>query len=79
MKKLLLLAAAMMSASPALADSLIDNVNGVTLDEQGKVLRFTGLVMSKDGHVVRLLQREDKRPERPDWRADLKGKVLLPG
>lgn len=79
MIKLLMLASALISASPALADSLVDNVNGITLDEQGRVVRFTGLVMSPDGHIVRLLARDDKRPERPDWRADMKGKVLLPG
>ncbi len=79
MKMLLLLAGALIAVTPARADSLIDNVNGVTLDEQGRVVRFTGLVMSADGHVVRLLQRGDKRPERPDWRADFQGKVLLPG
>ena len=65
-------------ASPALADALIDNVNGVTLDKGGKVVRFTGLLL-KDGRVTGLLARGDKRPPRVDWRVDMKGRVLLPG
>ncbi len=67
------------TAVPAFADALIDNVNGVTLDKTGKVIRFTGLLMTPDGKVTALLAREDKRPARVDWRVDMKGKVLLPG
>ncbi|WP_419809961.1 amidohydrolase [Sphingomonas sp.] len=71
--------AACLLAAPALADALIDNVNGVTLDKQGRVVRFTGLTLSADGKVTALLGREDRRPARADWRVDLKGRVLLPG
>jgi predicted amidohydrolase YtcJ len=67
------------AAAPALADALIDNVNGVTLDKAGKVVRFTGLLMTPDGKVTALLAREDKRPPRVDWRVDMKGRVMLPG
>ena len=35
--------------APALADALIDNVNGMTLDKDRKVIRFNGLLMSPDG------------------------------
>ena len=66
-------------ASPALADALVDNVNGITLDRQGHVVRFTGLLMSPDGKVTQLLAREDRRPAKVDWRADMHGRVLLPG
>jgi predicted amidohydrolase YtcJ len=66
-------------ATPAFADSLVDNVNGMTLDKEGRVLHFNGLLMTPDGKVIRLLQPSDKRPEKLDWRADMKGKVLLPG
>ncbi|WP_174280342.1 amidohydrolase family protein, partial [Sphingomonas bacterium] len=66
-------------STPALADALVDNVNGVTLDRQGHVVRFTGLLMSADGKVTALLGAADKRPARLDWRADMKGRVLLPG
>ena len=79
MRLLLAVAAALLSATPALADSLVDNVTGMTLDKDGKVVHFNGLLMTPDGKVVRLLQPNDKRPEKLDWRADMKGKVLLPG
>ncbi|MBJ6121583.1 amidohydrolase [Sphingomonas mollis] len=65
--------------APAFADALVDNVDGITLDADGKVVRFTGLVLTTDGKVVRLLGEKDKRPEKLDWRADMKGRVMLPG
>lgn len=76
-----LAAAALMllGSGAAHADALIDNVEGITLDAEGKPLRFTGLVIGPDGRVVRLLKDGDKRPERPDWRADMHGRTLLPG
>jgi predicted amidohydrolase YtcJ len=75
----LMAALAMLVPAPALADALVDNVDGVTLDADGKVVRFTGVLISQDGKVVRLLSSKDKRPERLDWRADMKGRVLIPG
>jgi predicted amidohydrolase YtcJ len=71
--------AALLAAAPVYADALVDNVNGITLDKDGQVVRFNALLLSPDGKVVKLLQAKDKRPERLDWRADEKGKVLLPG
>jgi len=68
-----------LAATPAFADALVDNVNGMTLDKDGRVVRFNALLISPEGKVVKLLQAGDKRPERLDWRADEKGKVLLPG
>lgn len=69
----------LMGASPARADGLVDNVDGVTLDESGKILRFSALVVGRDGKVVQLLRDGDARPARLDWRADMKGKALIPG
>lgn len=68
-----------LAATPAFADGVYDNVNGITLDADGKVVRFTGLLIAPDGKVVRLLAEKDKRPSKLDWRADGKGKTLLPG
>ncbi|MEG3085918.1 amidohydrolase [Sphingomonas sp. PB4P5] len=70
---------ALLLPTPALADALVDNVNGVTMDKDGRPIQFTGLLMSPDGKVTRLLKRGDKRPEKLDWRSDMKGKTLLPG
>ena len=66
-------------APAASAGALVDNVTGVTLDADGRVVRFTGLLLTTDGKVIRLLGAGDKRPERLDWRADMKGRVMLPG
>ncbi|MHA6722783.1 amidohydrolase [Sphingomonas sp. RS2018] len=74
-----LLTACAVLPAPASADALIDNVDGVALDRSGKVVRFSGILMSLDGKIVRLMQRGDKRPERLDWRADMKGRVAIPG
>lgn len=75
----LALVASLLLANPALAEALVDNVDGMTLDERGEVVRFTGMVIARDGKVVRLLKRGEKRPERPDWREDMKGRTVIPG
>ena len=85
-------ALALALATPAHADTLIDNVNGITLDETGMVVRFTGLVMTDDGKVSRLVttraapaetarkpKKGDPAPYRPDYRIDGKGQTMLPG
>jgi predicted amidohydrolase YtcJ len=64
--------------APALADTLVDNVDGVTIDESGKVRRFTGLVFDDEGKVTTLLARGDERP-RVDYRLDGEGRVMIPG
>jgi len=64
---------------PARAEGLIDDIEGITLDDKGELVRFTGLVIDDDGKVKALLQRKDKRPERPDYRLDGKGRVVMPG
>ncbi len=79
MKVFLTGAAALLVAAPALADTLVDNVDGITLDEKGQVERITGLVFDAQGKVVQLLHRGDKRLARPDYYIDGKGRVLMPG
>ncbi|MEQ5787315.1 amidohydrolase family protein [Erythrobacter sp. NFXS35] len=64
--------------APALADTLIDNVDGVTIDAEGDVLRFTGIVFDDDGKVTQVLERGDKRPQ-VDYRLDGGGRVMIPG
>lgn len=66
-------------ASPALADGLVDNANGYTLDAKGKLIRFTGLLIGKDGSVSKLLDRNDKRPKTLDFSLDARGRTLIPG
>jgi hypothetical protein len=40
-----LLLAALSLPTSAFADALVDNVNGITLDQNGKVVRFTGVLI----------------------------------
>ena len=66
-------------AVPAAADTLVDNVQGMSVDRQGHVTRFTGIWIDDDGRVKQLLQRKDKRPQRTDFAVDGKGAVVIPG
>ena len=77
--KTYLWAAALLFAAPAAADTLVDHVDGITLDESGKLRRFTGLVIGDDGRIEQVLARGDKRPGKPDFYVDGKGRVMLPG
>ncbi len=65
-------------AAPALADTLVDNVDGVTIDETGKVKRFNGLVFDDEGKITHVLTSSEKRPQ-VDYRLDGEGRVMLPG
>jgi predicted amidohydrolase YtcJ len=73
-----LLCAAMHPAT-AWASGLVDNVNGIGVDAKGQVIRFTGLLVTDDGKVEKLLDRKDKRPEKLTFRLDGKGRTLVPG
>jgi predicted amidohydrolase YtcJ len=76
---LIALAAALLVASPALSDTLIDNVNGVQVDRAGQIEHFSGVLVGNDGKVVRLLRQGDARPGRVEFRVDGRGRALLPG
>ncbi|MEL6875317.1 MAG: amidohydrolase family protein, partial [Pseudomonadota bacterium] len=66
-------------ATAAQADSLVENVNGMTLDNNGEVVRFSAMVVDDEGRVKKLLDRKDKRPEKLDFQFDGEGKTLIPG
>src|SRR3546814_15327964 len=79
MKKLLAVLAALFLAQATSADTLIDNVNGYTLDEDNKVVRFNAMLIGDDGRVKNLLSRGDKGPKAVDFRLAGKGRTLIPG
>jgi predicted amidohydrolase YtcJ len=85
---------ALLLTMPAHADTLIENVNGISLDERGQVQRFKGLLIGNDGRIVKLyngpvpapaaLPRKKKKdpiiyPPQPAFRLDGKGRTLMPG
>lgn len=78
MIKWVILAAALLFPAPALADTLIDNVNGISVDRWGHVSRFAALVIDNQGRVAQTLSRYDKAP-RTDYKVDGKGRTLMPG
>ncbi|MEE4338104.1 amidohydrolase [Erythrobacter sp.] len=78
MLRTLLAAAAAVIAAPAAADTLVYNVDGVTIGEDGEVVRFNGLVFDDEGIITDLVTRGDDRPE-VDYAVDGKGQVMLPG
>lgn len=66
-------------ATPALADTLVYNVDGITINENGEVKRFTQLVFDDDGVITHTLERGEERPADIDFAMDGEGQVMLPG
>ncbi|MEM6827540.1 MAG: amidohydrolase family protein [Pseudomonadota bacterium] len=64
--------------SPLLADTLVDNVQGITIDENGELRRFEALIFDDDGIITQVLERGDERPQ-VDFGIDGEGRVMLPG
>ena len=64
--------------APAQADTLVDNVEGIAVDAEGQVTRFSALWIDDDGRVKQLLTRGEKRPK-TDFFVDGKGAYLIPG
>ncbi len=65
--------------SAALADTLIDNVNGMTFERDGTVKRFAAMVIDDDGRIVEVLQRREEPSERVDFRENGRGRTVIPG
>lgn len=74
-----LAALASVLAPLAQADTLVDNIQGISVDSEGKVTRFTGMWIDDDGRVKELLDRKDKRPKQTDFAVDGKGAYVIPG
>ena len=73
MIRTLLAAMAAQIASPALADTLVYNVDGITIDEEGEVKRFTQLVFDDEGVITHTLERgEELQPHLARLKESLK-------
>jgi predicted amidohydrolase YtcJ len=76
-KPLLALAAALL-ATAANADTLINNLNGIQVDANGKLEHFTGILIGNDGKVKHLLHGEMFKLRDTDV-VDAQGRTVLPG
>ena len=80
MKKTLLALAAAMLASPAYADILVTNVNGLQVGTDGKLQRFRALTIAPDGRVRQLIENPELvRLANITSTVDGGGHTLLPG
>jgi len=78
MKLRLLAALALLLPTSALADTLIDNINGISVDRNGTVTRFEAMLIGDDGKVVQLVSRGERAP-RADFRENGRGRTVVPG
>src|SRR5688500_7712725 len=78
---LLALLALLGLGAPASAQTLVNNVNGYTIGADGRLQRFTGMVIDTRGRVSRLLAPGEPRPMMPvtGTIVDGRGRTLIPG
>lgn len=74
-----LAAASALIAAPAYADTLVDNIQGITVGEDGTVERFSALWIDDDGRIKQVLTRSEDLPQGTDFRVDGKGRYVIPG
>ena len=79
MIKPMLLAAAALVATPAAAQTAFTNVDGLHADADGKLQRFTGILVGRDGRIVSLMRPGQSLPRGGYAIVDMKGAHILPG
>lgn len=65
--------------TPALADTLFDNVDGIAINKDGQVDRFAAMVVDENGRISELLDYGDKPTGQIDYLEDMQGRVVVPG
>ncbi len=65
--------------TPALASTLIDNIQGVSVTRDEQVDQFSGMVIDDDGRIAQLLDFGDDPEGDVDYHIDGEGRVVLPG
>jgi len=80
MRKSLLALAALLASSSALADTLVSNVNGIQVDEKGRLQHFKALIVTDDGKVRMTIEHPELvRIAGITNTVDGGGRTLLPG
>ena len=77
-RSLFALAAALIP-SPALADTLISNVNGIQVGPDGKLQHFGSFLIGDDGRVKQVMTKLTPRMSRFDAMINGEGRTVLPG
>ncbi|WP_202131568.1 amidohydrolase [Aurantiacibacter rhizosphaerae] len=72
-------AALLCMPAPALADTHIDNIEGISVARDGSIDRFGGMVVDEDGRISELLDFGDRPTREIDYRIDGEGRVVVPG
>ena len=65
--------------SPALAETLISNVNGIQVGADGKLQHFGSVLIGDDGRVEAVISTASPRVKKYDQLIDGGGRTLLPG
>ena len=73
------LAAGLLASTPVLADTHIDNIDGISVMRDGSIDRFGGMVVDEDGRISELLDFGDRPTRDIDYRVDGEGRVVVPG
>jgi predicted amidohydrolase YtcJ len=76
--RIVIAAIALFATSPAAADTLIDNINGMSIARDGTVTHFNGMLVREDGIILQLLEYGDTFPA-ADYRVDGRGRTVIPG
>jgi predicted amidohydrolase YtcJ len=79
MKKSLLAAAAILLASPAWPNTLIDNVNGIAVAPDGTIQHFRALFIDDKGKVIRTIRPDELSDLNAQHVIDEHGRALMPG
>jgi predicted amidohydrolase YtcJ len=70
---------AILWAGPAAADTLLENVQGVTIGEDDRLETFNALLIDDEGRIRQVYERGDKRPRDVEYQIDGKGRYVIPG
>jgi predicted amidohydrolase YtcJ len=73
------LAAGLLITSPALADTHIANIEGISVARDGTIDRFAGMVVDEEGRITELLDYGDRPTREIEYRVDGEGRVVVPG
>ena len=79
-RQISLLVLAALGSLPAMADTLIDNANGYTLNARGELVQFSALAFDDQGRIVAVGDSKEVAAKAKNARRiDMGGRTVLPG